>query len=258
MVSGGADTTVVVRSDVPKTIFAPCTYPVPVTSSFVAPAPDQQGFLVAAGGGEFGLGARQGGFVLAGQLLRDREYLAQEAGPRHERPVGTPQAIGAVHTLRQIPEACTRLEGVFTGEPGQPYRMRAVPSAPNCQPRARYVAAAQAAPTQAGGWILDDLVRVWPEIADWSPMAREQIEIEAAYAGYLDRQRADAESLRKDEDLRLPADLDYRDIGSLSNEVREKLIRVKPLTLGQAARIEGVTPGALTALLAHVRRGRAA
>ena len=79
-------------------------------------------------------------------------------GPRHERPVGTPQAIGAVHTLRQIPEACTRLEGVFTGEPGQPYRMRAVPSAPNCQPRARYVAAAQAAPTQAGGWILDDLV----------------------------------------------------------------------------------------------------
>lgn len=81
-------------------------------------------------------------------------------GPRHERPVGTPQAIGAVHTLRQIPEACTRLEGVFTGEPGQPYRMRAVPSAPNCQPRARYVAAAQAAPTQAGGWILDDLVRV--------------------------------------------------------------------------------------------------
>ncbi|NGM50091.1 tRNA uridine-5-carboxymethylaminomethyl(34) synthesis enzyme MnmG [Caulobacter sp. 602-2] len=105
---------------------------------------------------------------------------------------------------------------------------------------------------------LDDLVRVWPEIADWSPMAREQIEIEAAYAGYLDRQRADAESLRKDEDLRLPTDLDYRDIGSLSNEVREKLIRVKPLTLGQAARIEGVTPGALTALLAHVRRGRAA
>ena len=105
---------------------------------------------------------------------------------------------------------------------------------------------------------LDDLVRVWPEIADWSPMAREQVEIEAAYAGYLDRQRADAESLRKDEDLRLPADLDYRDIGSLSNEVREKLIRVKPLTLGQAARIEGVTPGALTALLAHVRRGRAA
>ena len=105
---------------------------------------------------------------------------------------------------------------------------------------------------------LDDLGAVWPEVFTWNTDVREQIEIEAAYAGYLDRQRADAESLRKDEDLRLPADLDYADIGSLSNEVREKLTRVRPLTLGQAARIEGVTPGALTALLAHVRRGRAA
>ncbi|WP_343698403.1 tRNA uridine-5-carboxymethylaminomethyl(34) synthesis enzyme MnmG [Caulobacter sp.] len=105
---------------------------------------------------------------------------------------------------------------------------------------------------------LDDLGRIWPDVFTWNSDVREQIEIEAAYAGYLDRQRADAESLRKDEDLRLPADLDYADIGSLSNEVREKLQRVRPLTLGQAARIEGVTPGALTALLAHVRRSRAA
>ena len=105
---------------------------------------------------------------------------------------------------------------------------------------------------------LDSLGAVWPEVFTWNADVREQIEIEAAYAGYLDRQRADAESLRKDEDLRLPADLDYAEIGSLSNEVREKLVRVRPMTLGQAARIEGVTPGALTALLAHVRRGRAA
>ena len=105
---------------------------------------------------------------------------------------------------------------------------------------------------------LDSLTSVWPEIAAWSPTAREQIEIEAAYAGYLDRQRDDAEAFRKEEDLRLPADLDYALVGSLSNEVREKLTRVKPMTLGQAARIEGVTPGALTALLAHVRRAKAA
>jgi len=105
---------------------------------------------------------------------------------------------------------------------------------------------------------LDGLTAVWPQIAAWSPMAREQIEIEAAYADYLDRQRNDAEAFRKEEDLRLPADLDYGLVGSLSNEVREKLARVKPLTLGQAARIEGVTPGALTALLAHVRRAKAA
>ena len=100
----------------------------------------------------------------------------------------------------------------------------------------------------------DDLARVFPELADWSPMVREQLEIDAAYAGYLDRQAADAAAFRRDEDLRLPVDLDYAAVGGLSNEVREKLLAVKPLTLGQAARIEGVTPGALTALLAHVRR----
>jgi tRNA uridine 5-carboxymethylaminomethyl modification enzyme len=87
---------------------------------------------------------------------------------------------------------------------------------------------------------------------------REQIEIDAAYAGYLDRQQADVDAFRRDEALRLPADLDYGAVGGLSNEIRDKLTTVRPLTLGQAARIEGVTPGALTALLAHVRRPRAA
>ena len=98
------------------------------------------------------------------------------------------------------------------------------------------------------------LERVWPEIAGWPEVVREQIAIDASYAGYLDRQAADAEAFRRDENLRLPAELDYRAVGGLSNEVREKLSAVRPLTLGQAARIEGVTPGALTALLAHVRR----
>ncbi|CAN7476488.1 tRNA uridine-5-carboxymethylaminomethyl(34) synthesis enzyme MnmG [Phenylobacterium sp. LjRoot225] len=100
----------------------------------------------------------------------------------------------------------------------------------------------------------DDLAVIWPQAAEWSPAVREQLEIDASYAGYLDRQAADAEAFRRDEDLRLPADLDYAGVGGLSNEVREKLAAVRPLTLGQAARIEGVTPGALTALLAHVRR----
>jgi tRNA uridine 5-carboxymethylaminomethyl modification enzyme len=100
----------------------------------------------------------------------------------------------------------------------------------------------------------EDLVRVWPELTGWSAEVREQVETEAAYAGYLDRQAADVAAFRRDEDLRLPADLDYTGVGGLSNEVRSKLSAVRPLTLGQAARIEGVTPGALTALLAHVRR----
>jgi tRNA uridine 5-carboxymethylaminomethyl modification enzyme len=100
----------------------------------------------------------------------------------------------------------------------------------------------------------EDLAKLWPQIEAWTPAVREQVEIDAGYAGYLDRQAADAASFRKDEDLRLPADLDYGAIGGLSNEVRGKLTAVRPLTLGQAGRIEGVTPGALTALLAHVRR----
>ena len=100
----------------------------------------------------------------------------------------------------------------------------------------------------------EDLARIWPEISDWSPAVREQVEIDAAYSGYLDRQAADAEAFRRDESLRLPPTLDYAAVGGLSNEIREKLSSVRPLTLGQAARIEGVTPGALTALLAHARR----
>ena len=105
---------------------------------------------------------------------------------------------------------------------------------------------------------LEALRSIWPQIAEWSEPAREQIEIDAAYAGYLDRQDADVAIFRRDEALSLPADLDYQALGGLSNEVREKLSAVRPTTLGQAARIEGVTPGAVTALLSHVRRRAAA
>ena len=105
---------------------------------------------------------------------------------------------------------------------------------------------------------LSDLSRIWPQIEAWPEFAREQIEIDAAYHGYLDRQDADVATFRRDEALSLPTDLDYRALGGLSAEVREKLQAVRPATLGQAARIEGVTPGAITALLVHVRRRVAA
>jgi len=101
---------------------------------------------------------------------------------------------------------------------------------------------------------LDQFIAIRPEIADWPATVREQVEIDAVYAGYLDRQAHDAEALRREEGLSLPADLDYEAIGALSNEVREKLSMIRPLTLGQAGRIEGMTPGALTALLAHVKK----
>ena len=102
----------------------------------------------------------------------------------------------------------------------------------------------------------DQLAKIWPGIRDWSPAVREQVEIDAVYAGYLDRQRTDVEAFRREESLLLPGDIDYLAVGGLSNEVREKLAAARPATLGQAARIEGVTPGAIAALLAHVRRAK--
>ncbi len=93
-----------------------------------------------------------------------------------------------------------------------------------------------------------------PEIKGWTREVREQVEVDAAYAGYLDRQADEAAALTREEGLALPEGLNYAAIGGLSAEVREKLEQVRPMTLGQASRIEGVTPGALTALLAHVQR----
>lgn len=100
------------------------------------------------------------------------------------------------------------------------------------------------------------LCAVWPELSDLSVDIAEQIEIDALYAGYLDRQQSDILAFRRDEAVRIPVDFDYGAVGGLSNEAREKLERTRPETLGQASRIEGVTPGALTAVLAHVKRGR--
>jgi tRNA uridine 5-carboxymethylaminomethyl modification enzyme len=99
-----------------------------------------------------------------------------------------------------------------------------------------------------------DLTKLWPELNALRPDIAEQLEIEGRYAGYLDRQDADIAAFRRDEDLALPLDLDYDAIGSLSNEIRGKLKTIRPTSLGMAARISGVTPAALTALLAHVKR----
>ncbi len=95
---------------------------------------------------------------------------------------------------------------------------------------------------------------LWPELVGVAPEIAEQLTIDSRYEGYLARQRQDIAAYRRDEALELPADLDYGAIGSLSNEVRQKLQNHKPATLGQAARISGVTPAALIALLKHVRR----
>ena len=98
------------------------------------------------------------------------------------------------------------------------------------------------------------LAELWPELAPTAADIAEQLTIDARYAGYLGRQREDISAYRRDEALSLPDDLDYAAIGSLSNEVRQKLQAHRPATLGQAARISGVTPAALVALLKFVRR----
>jgi tRNA uridine 5-carboxymethylaminomethyl modification enzyme len=102
------------------------------------------------------------------------------------------------------------------------------------------------------GWA--QLVGLWPELASIAADIAEQLTIDARYAGYLARQRQDIGAYRRDEALSLPDDLDYDAIGSFSNEVRQKLQAHRPATLGQAARISGVTPAALVALLKYVRR----
>ena len=98
------------------------------------------------------------------------------------------------------------------------------------------------------------LVSVWPELGEVDPAVAEQVEIDAKYATYIDRQAEDIEAFRRDEALRLPEDLDYAAVMGLSAELREKLAVARPATLGAAARLQGVTPAALTALLAYVKK----
>jgi tRNA uridine 5-carboxymethylaminomethyl modification enzyme len=103
---------------------------------------------------------------------------------------------------------------------------------------------------------LDRLASIWPALGEFRPDVAEQIEIDCRYAAYITRQQADIDAFRRDESLLLPADLDYASVGSLSNEVRQKLSTIRPGTLGAAGRIPGVTPAAVMALLKYVKRDR--
>jgi tRNA uridine 5-carboxymethylaminomethyl modification enzyme len=99
-----------------------------------------------------------------------------------------------------------------------------------------------------------DIRAIWPQLGGLGPKIAEQLEIDAKYAVYLDRQAADVAAYRRDEHLELPVGLDYAGLPGLSMEVRQKLNAVRPRTLGQAGRIDGITPAALTLLAAHIRR----
>jgi tRNA uridine 5-carboxymethylaminomethyl modification enzyme len=101
---------------------------------------------------------------------------------------------------------------------------------------------------------MSELAAVWPELADLAPGIAAQLEVEARYAGYLERQEADIRAFRRDEALKLPPNMDYGSVSGLSNEAREVLCRARPETLGAAARLPGLTPAALIILLGQVKR----
>lgn len=97
------------------------------------------------------------------------------------------------------------------------------------------------------------LANVWQQLNGTRKDVVEQLEIEAKYRGYLQRQESDIAAFRKDEAMKIPADIDYKKIGGLSNEVVMRLNKVRPETLGAASRISGVTPAAVTAVLGYVK-----
>jgi len=98
------------------------------------------------------------------------------------------------------------------------------------------------------------LADVWPELTQIPPWAGDQISIDAQYAVYLKRQDSEIEAMRRDESLALPVDLEYDLVSGLSTEARQKLTAARPASIGQASRIDGVTPAALTRLLSYVMR----
>ena len=101
---------------------------------------------------------------------------------------------------------------------------------------------------------LANLARVWPELANIPAHLVRRLEADAKYSVYLDRQAEDVARYRRDDLAALPADLDYSRLSGLSNEIKQKFIAVRPVSLGQARRIEGVTPAALALIAAHARK----
>jgi tRNA uridine 5-carboxymethylaminomethyl modification enzyme len=95
---------------------------------------------------------------------------------------------------------------------------------------------------------------IWPEILDHGIEIDEQIEINSHYRGYLKKQKADILAFKRDENLSIPDNIDYDQFSGLSNEVKAKFKQIKPKTMGQALRIDGITPAAVYILLSHVKR----
>jgi tRNA uridine 5-carboxymethylaminomethyl modification enzyme len=102
---------------------------------------------------------------------------------------------------------------------------------------------------------IEDVARLWPELSDMAPAIVEQLVVDAQYAVYLDRQKDDIAAVRRDEQKPIPDDIDYGAIPGLSMELRTKLAQYRPQTIAQAQAMDGMTPAAVTLLLAVIRRG---
>jgi tRNA uridine 5-carboxymethylaminomethyl modification enzyme len=102
----------------------------------------------------------------------------------------------------------------------------------------------------------DALLMLDPALEDIAPETRQQVARDALYAKYVDRQARDVEAMRRDEAEAIPEDFDFTALSGLSNELKQKLLRIRPATLAQAGRVEGMTPAALTLILAKLRQAR--
>ncbi|MFC3161709.1 tRNA uridine-5-carboxymethylaminomethyl(34) synthesis enzyme MnmG [Ciceribacter thiooxidans] len=101
---------------------------------------------------------------------------------------------------------------------------------------------------------LNVLRRVWSDLPEWQPKVRQAVEIHAAYSVYLDRQESDIAAVRREEGRVIPANFDYSQLSGLSNELRQKLEASRPWSIAQASRLDGMTPAALSLLIAHLKR----
>jgi len=101
---------------------------------------------------------------------------------------------------------------------------------------------------------MDKIREIWPEIPFFTKEIDEALEIKAHYKGYLTKQTADILAFKRDENLKIPKNMDYGALSGLSNEVKSKFKKIRPQTMGQALRIDGITPAAVYILLSHVKR----
>jgi len=104
------------------------------------------------------------------------------------------------------------------------------------------------------GVTLGTLKELWPDLPDFALGIGEQVQNDAMYANYIQRQNADVQALQRDEQLRIPIDFEFDGLPGLSNELQKKLLSTMPETLGQASRIDGMTPAALTLLLGRIKQ----